>query len=91
MLDMLLCSHSLDLPESWRTAKSSAAARRPGRTTRQVFRGTSSLFRDLEGLFADSWARPGVDLQPGVTSLGARKNKATSMGHYSAMSERGFY
>ena len=91
MLDMLLCSHSLDLPESWRTAKSSAAARRPGRTTRQVFRGTSSLFRDLEGLFADSWARPGVDLQPEVTSLGARKNKATSMGHYSAMSERGFY
>ena len=36
----------------------------------QVFREAPSLFRDLETLFSDSWARPGVDLQPEMRSLG---------------------
>ena len=43
----------------------------------QVFRGLPSLLRDLEGLFADSWARPGVDLQPEMTPLGSQALKST--------------
>ncbi|CAL1126512.1 unnamed protein product [Cladocopium goreaui] len=35
----------------------------------KVFRGIPRLLGDLEGLFADSWARPGVDLQPEMTEL----------------------
>ena len=34
------------------------------RPTPQVGCGAESLFQDLDSLFSDSWARPGVDLKP---------------------------
>ena len=39
----------------------------------QVLSDADSLFRDLDVLFFDSWARPGVDLQPEITCLIAIK------------------
>lgn len=36
----------------------------------QVFDDSDSLFNDLTSLFADSWARPGVDLRPEMLPLG---------------------
>ncbi|CAK8990545.1 USP domain-containing protein [Durusdinium trenchii] len=35
----------------------------------KVLGDADSLFRDLDALFFDSWARPGVDLQPEITSI----------------------
>ena len=35
----------------------------------QVGLAAESLFRELDSLFLDSWARPGVDLQPEMASL----------------------
>eukprot|EP00434_Breviolum_minutum_P016872 symbB.v1.2.014887.t1/scaffold1099.1/size138014/3 len=36
---------------------------------RKVFDDSDSLFNDLTSLFADSWARPGVDLRPEMLDL----------------------
>ncbi|CAK8987216.1 unnamed protein product [Durusdinium trenchii] len=36
---------------------------------RKVLSDADSLFRDLDVLFFDSWARPGVDLQPEITDV----------------------
>eukprot|EP00913_Durusdinium_trenchii_P020543 g19296.t1 len=35
----------------------------------KVLGDADSLFRDLDALFFDSWARPGVDLQPEIASI----------------------
>lgn len=35
----------------------------------QVMNEAASLFGDLDALFFNSWARPGVDLQPEILQL----------------------
>jgi len=38
----------------------------------QVMTETEVLFQELDALFFNSWARPGVDLQPEIWQLGTK-------------------